>query len=42
MTARAARDYLGKRVEKAGIAKPITPRKLRHTYVPGSWRITRS
>ena len=32
MTARAVRDYLGKLVEKAGIAKPITPHKLRHTY----------
>jgi len=32
MTARAARDYLGKLVEKAGIEKPITPHKLRHTY----------
>ncbi|MGB8170149.1 MAG: tyrosine-type recombinase/integrase [Chthoniobacteraceae bacterium] len=32
MTARAAREYLKKLVEKAGIAKPITPHKLRHTY----------
>lgn len=32
MTARAARDYLGKLVDKAGIEKPITPHKLRHTY----------
>ncbi len=32
MTARAARDYLKKLVEKAGIEKPITPHKLRHTY----------
>ena len=32
MTARAVRDYLGKQVEKAGIEKPITPHKLRHTY----------
>jgi site-specific recombinase XerD len=32
MTARAARDYLKKLVDKAGIEKPITPHKLRHTY----------
>jgi site-specific recombinase XerD len=32
MTARAARAYLSKLVYKAGIDKPITPHKLRHTY----------
>lgn len=30
--ARAARAYLTRLVEKAGIDKPITPHKLRHTY----------
>ena len=32
MSPRAARDYLKKLVDKAGIEKPITPHKLRHTY----------
>jgi integrase/recombinase XerD len=30
--ARAARAYLNRLVEKAGIDKPVTPHKLRHTY----------
>ncbi len=29
---RAARSYLRRLVEKAGIDKPVTPHKLRHTY----------
>ncbi|MGY6217368.1 tyrosine-type recombinase/integrase [Methylolobus aquaticus] len=32
MTAHAARAYLKKMVVKAGLAKKITPHKLRHTY----------
>jgi integrase/recombinase XerD len=31
-SARAVRDYLNRLVEQAGIDKPITPHKLRHTY----------
>lgn len=32
MTPHAARAYLKKMVAKAGLAKNITPHKLRHTY----------